>query len=180
MKKSKRSSTWVLAGARRDRQSITKNWLPATQNLINGVMLHETKPVLTGYGLLIELFRSEWPLQNNRVDQVFIAQLRPEAISAWHAHATTTDRLAVAAGTVRVVLYDARPNSITHGLINEFRLSDHRPGTLVVPPQIWHGVQNIGVQTAVLVNTVDTAYQYENPDHWRLSLDSSEIPFFFK
>lgn len=172
--------TWKLAGSKRDRQSITKEWLPCRQNLIDGVALHETKPVLTGYGLLIELFRAEWAPKNYRVDQIFTSQLRPESISAWHAHATTTDRLSVAAGTLRVVLYDARPDSTTHGLINEFRLSDHRPGTLLIPPRVWHGVQNTGVQTAILINAVDTAYQYENPDHWRLASDSPEIPFVFK
>jgi hypothetical protein len=42
------------------------------------------------------------------------------------------------------------------------------------------GMQNISNSCTVLLNLVDRAYQYEQPDHWRLPLDSDQIPYRFK
>jgi len=49
----------------------------------------------------------------------------------------------------------------------------------VVPPRVWHGVENSGTNPAVLINAVNLAYQYEDPDHWRLPSNSPDIPFDF-
>jgi dTDP-4-dehydrorhamnose 3,5-epimerase len=38
---------------------------------------------------------------------------------------------------------------------------------------------NIGDTPGIVVNLPDTAYSYEDPDHWRLPADSSEIPVRF-
>jgi dTDP-4-dehydrorhamnose 3,5-epimerase len=51
---------------------------------------------------------------------------------------------------------------------------------LIIPPGVFHGVQNISSQPAVLLNLVDKAYQYEAPDHWRLPLDTDKIPYRFE
>ena len=168
---------WLLEGARQDRQSITKEWIPFGQKTIDGVVMHEMRPVITGYGYLIEMFRSEWSPENTKVDQVFMSCLSPGAISAWHAHGETVDRLFVASGRARIVLYDGREGSPTYGTLNEFRLGPVRPAVLIVPPRVWHGVQNAGAEPVVLINAVDRAYQYEDPDHWRVAPDSPTIPY---
>lgn len=173
------SESWQLKGSQRDSQSITRDWQPFEQALIDGVVMHQTRAVLTGYGYLVELFRADWPSANAVVDQVFASCLLPGAISAWHAHEFTTDRLSVAQGTLRIALYDGRANSRSLGLVNEFRVSDRRPGLLTIPPKVWHGVMNIGDGPAILVNSVDRAYQYESPDHWRAPADTPEIPYSF-
>ncbi len=74
---------------------------------------------------------------------------------------------------------EQRKNSKTFGLLNEFRLGDACPGLLIVPPCVWHGVHNTSGDEASLVNFVDHAYSYEDPDHWRLAADSPEIPYRF-
>lgn len=99
------------------------------------------------------------------------------AISAWHAHEFTTDRLFVTQGLVRVVLYDAREGSPTRGLLNEFRFGLVRPAIVSVPPRVWHGVQNIADGPSTILNIVDRAYDYDDPDHWRIPHTSTEIPF---
>jgi dTDP-4-dehydrorhamnose 3,5-epimerase len=44
---------------------------------------------------------------------------------------------------------------------------------------VWHGIQNLRQSPAVVLNLVDQAYSYEDPDHWRLPWDSPQIPFRF-
>ncbi len=175
----KGDDAWLVEGARQDAQSITREWLPVGQRMIDGVTLTEARPVITGYGYLVEMFRGEWSAAN-RVDQIFMSSLVPGAVSAWHAHALTTDRFFVVAGFARIVLYDHREDSPTRGVINELRLGSVRPGLLVVPPRVWHGVQCIGPESAIVVNAVDRAYEYDAPDHWRIPPDSGAIPFSFQ
>jgi dTDP-4-dehydrorhamnose 3,5-epimerase len=168
---------WI-EGAVRDRQSITADWMPQ-QELLSGVQVKEVRNV-TGEGkALTEIFRRDWELDAGHVDQVFQVVLEPGRVSAWHTHQWTTDRLFVSRGLIKVALYDARKSSDTCGRINEFRCGVARPALIIVPPGVWHGVQNLAAEPACLINLVDRAYQYEDPDHWRLPWDTPMIPYSF-
>lgn len=169
-------TAWCVEGATRDRQSITADWQLLGQDLIDGVTFREIRPVATGYGHLTEMFRAEWADGNADVGQVFTSTFGAGGVSAWHAHARTTDRLFVAQGMALVVLYDQRPGSPTEGKVNRFRFGAVRPALLTVPPQVWHGVRNTGDTGMILINAVDIAYSYEDPDHWRVPPDSPSIP----
>ena len=141
--------------------------------------LREVKNIPSDRGVVTEIYRRDWKLDEEEVDQAFQVLILPGGISAWHAHQVTTDRLFVSMGLVRIVLYDPRRDSPTYGMVNEFRLGPVRPGLLVVPPKVWHGVQNMGAEAAVVVNLSDRAYRYEDPDHWRLPPGSPEIAYRF-
>jgi dTDP-4-dehydrorhamnose 3,5-epimerase len=171
---------WALEGMRKDDQSITRDWQFVNQRVIDGVRVKEMGTVVTGYGMLTEVYRRDWGLDDAGVDQVFQSLLEPGAISGWHAHGETTDRLFVASGRMRIVLYDSRRSSPTYASVNEFRFGSGRPGLIVIPPQVWHAVENISSAPALLINAVDSAYRYESPDHYRLPLDSNQIPYKFR
>ena len=169
-----------ILGAKQDPQSVTSDW-NSLQDGIEGVRIREMKNVLkSGGDVLCEVFRRDWMLDEGEVDQVFQSLMHPGSISAWHVHRLTTDRLFASHGVLQIVLYDARQNSPTHGHINEFRLGAMRPALLVVPPGVFHGVRNISGEPALLLNLVDQAYRYEDPDHWRLPVDTDQIPYRFE
>jgi dTDP-4-dehydrorhamnose 3,5-epimerase len=125
------------------------------------------------------LFRRDWFDQDAHVDQVFQVLLHARGLSAWHAHAHTTDRLIVSEGYARLVLFDSRPETASRGHVLELLLSARRPQLVVVPPRVWHGVENLGDEPVTVVNLPDRAYQYAEPDHWRLSPDTDQIPYTF-
>ena len=168
----------MIEGSAKDPRSITSDWTPL-QELIDGVKLREVRNVPKENGLLTEVFRADWALDAGGVGQVFQVVLAPGGLSAWHAHQFTTDRLFASHGLVKVVLFDARTRSPTHGRLNEFRVGLLRPTLIVVPPGVWHGVQNISREPGCLLNMPDRAYSYDDPDHWRLPPDSPEIPYSF-
>jgi dTDP-4-dehydrorhamnose 3,5-epimerase len=171
------TSQQEIAGTKAER-SVTSDWTPL-QTLIDGVRIKEIRNVPKKAGILTEIYRRDWDLDNRVVDQAFQALLYPGGLSAWHTHRLTTDRLFVTTGMLRIVLYDDRSDSPTRGLINEFRIGSARPGIVVVPPRVWHGVQNYGPEPAILLNLVDRAYDYDDPDHWSLPPDSELIPYQF-
>ena len=171
------SSDWELPGSRRDAQSVTADWQRIDRKLIDGVSWLEMKNVLREGGHLTEVYRADWKLDDASVEQVFQTRFAAGGISAWHAHAHTRDRLFVAFGTMRIVLYDARADSPSFGRVNEFQLGTLRPGVVSIPPRVWHGVENLSDEPALLLNLVDRAYRYEQPDHYRLPPDSDQIPY---
>ena len=173
------SDGWLLPNAAKDGQTITARWTPSDMHLIDGVGVREVLNVPKRHGYLTEVARAEWLGGNARIDQVFQVVLEPRGISAWHAHRDTTDRLFVSRGLVRIALYDMRDGSPTRGMINEFRFGTIRPALVIVPPRVWHGIQNVGADEATVLNLVDRAYDYEDPDHWRLPHPAAEIPFAF-
>ena len=164
----------MLKGAHRDPQLITSTWHKA-QRLIEGVGVREVLHVPGERGTLTELFRSEW--DPGPVAQVFHIEMRAHSISAWHCHLTAMDRLFALTGALKIVLFDARETSATHGTINEFTVGTARPTLLVVPPAVWHGVQNLDAAPSSIVNMPSHAYDYEAPDHYRLPMDTPEIPY---
>jgi len=173
------SKTGYINGSKKDKQSITADWM-GLQKFIEGVQIREVKNVCKRQGgVLTELFRQDWGLDSGVVEQIFQNILQPGEYSGWHAHQFTTDRIFVNCGHMRIGLYDARAESPSFNLVNEFYIGMDRPALLIVPPGVWHAVHNNTSEAAALINMVDRAYQYEDPDHWRLPIDTPEIPYKF-
>jgi dTDP-4-dehydrorhamnose 3,5-epimerase len=168
---------WLVPGAKRRTQSVTSDWEFVNQPLIDGVVVQEVRHVPTSYGYLTEMYREDWATDDGGVGQVFQSVIGPGGISAWHVHSSATDRLFVTHGRMLIVLYDIRPDSPTNGLVNEFRLGTVRPGLVVVPPHVWHGVKNVGWEPSTLVNVVSEAYAYTDPDHYAVPPESPHIPY---
>jgi dTDP-4-dehydrorhamnose 3,5-epimerase len=173
-----RTPSEFLLGSKRDAPSVTSDW-QVLREAIADVEVREVKNVLKDNGYLTEVWREDWKLQPSGVAQVFQALIEPRGISAWHVHRQATDRLFATHGRLKIVLYDARPDSESTGRINVFLCGPARPMLIVVPPGVWHGVQNVGASPALLLNLPDRAYAYEAPDHWRLPPDTDQIPYSF-
>lgn len=109
--------------------------------------------------------------------QIYQSRLFPGALGAWSCHQKGIDRLFVNQGLLKLVLYDGRAGSPTSGLINELHVGDARPAFIVLPAGVWHGLQNLGATDALLLNFPTRAYDYEDPDHYRLPFDTPEIPY---
>jgi dTDP-4-dehydrorhamnose 3,5-epimerase len=166
----------MFASAKKDAQQITNEW-QKLQQTIEGVAVREVLHVPRSHGIITEIYRPEWDPTERPVVQVYQSRLFPGAIGAWSCHAKSIDRLFVNSGLLKVVLFDGREDSPTSGMINEVYAGDARPTFLVIPIGVWHGLQNIGATDALVLNFPTSAYDYEDPDHYRLPLDAPEIPY---
>lgn len=166
----------MIEAAKKDRQLISDDW-HLLQETIQGVKLKEVLHVPRDHGVITEIFRPEWDPGGMPIVHVYQSRLFPGAIGAWSCHTRTVDRLFVNSGNVKVVLYDGREESSTYGRINELYLGDARPGFLVIPIGVWHGLQNLGSADALVLNLPTQGYDYKDPDHWRLPFDTGEIPY---
>jgi dTDP-4-dehydrorhamnose 3,5-epimerase len=98
-------------------------------------------------------------------------------IKGWHYHRKQTDHFTVVKGMAKVVLYDGREDSPTHGEINEFFMGDMNQILLKIPPLVMHGFKAIGTELAYVINCPTEVYNYEQPDEYRLPYDTTEIPY---
>jgi dTDP-4-dehydrorhamnose 3,5-epimerase len=166
----------MLPGAQKDGQQISEDW-QKTVKAIDGVSVREVRHVPRDHGVITEIFRPEWDPTGLPVVHIYQSRLYPGALGAWSCHQRSTDRLFVNQGQLKIVLFDGREDSKTRGLLMELYAGDARPSLIVVPPGIWHGLQNLGSTDALIVNFPTEAYDYKDPDHYRLAYDTPEIPY---
>jgi dTDP-4-dehydrorhamnose 3,5-epimerase len=166
----------MLDRAVKDGQSVTPDWEKLGAE-IDGVTTREVRHVLRDHGVITENYRTEWDPTGLPVVHVYQSRLFPGAIGAWSCHAKTIDRLFINQGHVKIVLFDGREGSRTAGKLMELHVGDARPTFLVIPTGVWHGLQNLAASDALMLNFPSNAYDYEDPDHYRLPWDTTDIPY---
>jgi len=159
----------MFPAARKDDPLVTKAW-QFIQQPIEGVSFHEVLHVPRDHGVITETYRPEWDPSGLPLVQVYQSRLYPGAIGAWSCHARTVDRLFVNHGHLKIVLYDGREEGPTHGRIMELHAGDARPTFLHIPI-------GVGPTDALMLNYPSRAYDYEDPDHFRLPWNATEIPY---
>jgi dTDP-4-dehydrorhamnose 3,5-epimerase len=161
----------------RDRQSVTPDGR-RIEPIIAGV---QVRPAVTqdDRGTLCEIFDPRWGFDDGPLVYVYQTTIRPRKIKGWVVHQDQDDRLFFSSGSVRVVLYDARPESPTYEMINERYFSAHNRGLLRIPCGVYHAIENIGETDVLFLNLPTRPYEHENPDKYRLPLDTSVIPYRF-
>jgi dTDP-4-dehydrorhamnose 3,5-epimerase len=130
-------------------------------------------------GTLTEIFNPTWDLSDEPLVYVYQVTIRPGQVKGFVLHKTYSDRLFFSQGTVKVVLYDDREESPTRGRVNELFFSEESRGHLVIPPNLWHAVQNVGSTDALFVNCPTKPYNHKDPDKWALPKDNDVVPYSF-
>jgi len=144
--------------------------------LIDGVKVKQLKPHCDERGRLMELFRTDWP-EFIKFGQAYITTAYPGVVKGWHYHKLQTDSFICIKGMMKVVLYDARPDSKTKGEINEFFIGVHNPMIVQIPALVYHGFKCISDEEAIIINIPTELYNYKEPDEYRLPADTNEIPY---
>jgi dTDP-4-dehydrorhamnose 3,5-epimerase len=169
----------MLQGAIKDQQLVNSEWQDVRGG-IEGVITREVLHVPRDHGVITELYRADWDPTGLPVVHIYQSRLFPGAIGAWSCHMKSIDRLFCNQGHLKVVLFDGREQSTTYKQVREIFVGDARPTFIILPKGIWHGLQNLGTTDALVLNYPTHAYDYEDPDHWRLPFDSDEIPYTWR
>ena len=144
--------------------------------LIDGVTVKRLKVIPDERGFLMEMLRSDDDMFTE-FGQVYLSVAYPGVVKGWHYHKLQTDYFTVVKGMLKVVLYDRREGSPTHGEINEFFMGEKNPILISIPPGVVHGVKAIGGGAGYLVNCPNRTYNYDEPDEYRVDPHSGEIPY---
>ncbi len=130
-------------------------------------------------GSVTELYDPRWAWHQEPLVFSYLFTIRPGMIKGWGLHKLHEDRYFVVRGEMEVVMYDPRPESSTFGKISKICLSAARPQLLNVPRNVWHADRNLGTEDLMVVNFPTIQYDHNNPDKYRLPLDTDQIPYSF-
>lgn len=144
--------------------------------MIDGVQVRRLRLIPDERGFLLEMMRSDWQ-EFEKFGQVYVTAVYPGAVKAWHYHKLQTDHFVCIQGMAKVVLYDAREGSSTHGEVNEFFMGPLNPILLRIPKGVYHGFKGISQEMALIVNVPTELYKYDQPDEYRLPAHTDEIPY---
>ena len=144
--------------------------------MIEGVKTKKLKLVPDERGWLMEILRNDDEVFQN-FGQVYLTTAYPGVVKAWHYHKKQTDNFTCIKGMMKVALYDDRAGSKTCGEINEFFVGDQNPLLISVPPLVHHGFKAVGDGTAYFLSVPTLAYNYKEPDEFRLPPDTDKIPY---
>ena len=147
-----------------------------TMELIDGVQVKPLKPIPDERGLLMELLRSDEPMFE-RFGQIYVTICKPRIVKGWHYHKLQTDHFVCLQGKAKVVLYDGREKSKTKGKINEFIIGWHNPLMVKIPTYVYHGFTAADDKEAMILNIPTEVYRYKDPDEYRASPFTNEIPY---
>ncbi len=144
--------------------------------MIDGVVVKELKVIPDERGRLMEMLRADDDLFV-KFGQAYLTTGYPGVVKAWHYHKKQWDNFTAVHGMFKVVLYDGRTDSPTHGEVNEFFMGVHRPILLRIPPGVMHGFKCISDSEGIIINMPTETYNYDNPDEHRLPAHTSDIPY---
>lgn len=162
-----------------DKQTVTPEG-KSVQHLIAGVVIQSSVTHVDDRGTLCEIYSPHRPPHPAPLVYVYQFTIRPGKIKGWHVHHLHDDRIFISQGQVKVVLYDSRIDSQTHGMINEIYRSDLDRTIMVIPAFVFHAHENVGSTDALFISMPTRPYQHDNPDVHRLPLDTDQIPYRFE
>ena len=164
---------------KQDRQTVDAQGSPVAP-LPVGVTFRDVVTHSDERGFVVEMFDPRWGWHQDPLVFSYVFTIRPGWTKGWGMHKLHEDRYFILFGELEVVLYDARSDSPTRGLVAKTVLSEYRRRLVNIPAGIWHADRNIGTKDAVLVNFPTIPYDHTNPDKYRLPLDTDEIPYRFE
>jgi dTDP-4-dehydrorhamnose 3,5-epimerase len=146
------------------------------KELIHDVIVKKLAVHADERGRLMEMLRCDDELFV-KFGQAYLTTAYPGVVKAWHYHKRQVDHFVVVFGMMKVVLYDARENSPTKGLVNEFFMGVHNQVLLQIPAGVYHGFKCISDTEALVINIPTELYNYSEPDEYRIPAHSTEIPY---
>jgi dTDP-4-dehydrorhamnose 3,5-epimerase len=144
---------------------------------IDGVMVRRIPGHHDSRGALFPFLDGADPFWREPIAYGYLYTVAPGRIKGWGMHRRQADRYFVAAGDLRVVLYDDREGSPDRGNFCEFYFTVNHHGLIYIPPGVWHATQNFGRTLARVVNLPTARYDPASPDKYRIDPHSGQIPF---
>ncbi|WP_319245445.1 dTDP-4-dehydrorhamnose 3,5-epimerase family protein [uncultured Propionivibrio sp.] len=119
--------------------------------MIDGVIVTPLRRIVDERGSVMHMLRNDAP-HFSGFGEIYFSTVHPGAIKGWHIHHKMVLNYAVPQGRIKFVLFDDRPDSPTHGELQELFIGEDNYSLVTVPPLVWNGFKGIGRETAIVAN----------------------------
>ena len=119
--------------------------------MIDGVRVVPLRQIPDERGKVMHMLRNDAE-HFTGFGEIYFSCIYPGVVKAWHIHKRMTLNYAVPHGNIKLVLYDARPESPTKGEVQEIFLGPDNYCLVTIPPMVWNGFKGIGTRMAIVAN----------------------------
>ncbi|MPZ48192.1 MAG: dTDP-4-dehydrorhamnose 3,5-epimerase [Dehalococcoidia bacterium] len=142
--------------------------------MIDGVEITPLRKIPDERGYVMQMLRADSPAFRG-IGEVYFSAVYPSVVKGWHRHLTNTLSYTAIKGMVKVVLYDERPKSPTHGELLELFVGDQDYKLVTVPPGVWNGFKGMSAPEAIVA--VCMTNPYDPAEIERLDPFANQIPY---
>jgi len=118
---------------------------------IDGVRIHPLRRIQDERGAVMHMLRAD-DAHFAGFGEIYFSVIYPGVIKGWHLQARMVINYAVVVGNIKLVLYDQRPESPTHGRIQEIVFGQINYQLVQVPAGVVNGFTAVGDERAVVAN----------------------------
>ena len=142
--------------------------------MIDGVVVSPRRIIPDDRGQVLHVLKATDP-EFEKFGEVYFSTVFPGVVKGWHLHREMIINYAVPIGSIKLVLYDDRKGSRTHGQLDELYLGRDNYCLVKVPPGVWNGFKGLGVEPALVVNCA--SIPHDPNEISRLDPHDSHIPY---
>ena len=142
--------------------------------MIEGVKIVPLRQIVDERGKIMHMLKRT---DEHFIDfgEIYFSCAWPGTVKAWHIHQTMTINNAVISGRAKLVMYDMREGSSTHGELQEVFFGEDNYVLVQVPPGIANGYKAYGDKMVILANAATEPH--DPSEMLRLDPSTSEIPY---
>lgn len=141
--------------------------------MIEGVEVIPLRRIPDERGCISHMLRNDAP-HFTRFGEIYFSSVYEGAVKGWHIHKRMTLNYAVPVGMIKMVLFDDRPGSPTHGALMELFVGEQNYALVRVPPMVWNGFKGVS-PVALVANCSDIPHEADEID--RLDPHRNHIPY---
>lgn len=118
---------------------------------IEGVEVLPLRKIVDERGMVMHMLKNTDP-HFQEFGEIYFSCGYPGVVKAWHIHKEMTLNNCCVVGMIKLVLYDGREGSSTHGELMELFIGEDNYCLVKIPLGITNGYKAFGTQMAVLAN----------------------------
>lgn len=145
--------------------------------MIDGVEIFPLKRLQDERGMVMHMLRSD-DAHFQGFGEIYFSVIYPGIIKGWHVHSRMIINYAVLVGNIKLVLYDQRGGSRTHGKLQEIVFGQINYQLVRVPPGVVNGFTAVGGETAIVANAA--SIPHDPAEITRIDPFTPTIPYDWK
>ena len=118
--------------------------------MIEGVTVTPLKKIVDERGMIMHMLKRTDPTFKE-FGEIYFSCGYPGAIKAWHIHKEMTLNDCCLVGMIKLVIYDCRKDSPTHGELMELFIGESNYCVVQIPPGVANGYKTYGDKMSIVV-----------------------------
>ncbi len=141
---------------------------------VAGVEIRPLAVIADERGAVLHMLRADAP-HFQQFGEIYFSLVNPGCVKAWHRHRDMALNYAVPQGRIRLVVYDDRDGSPTHGAVMDIETGQGSYSLITIPPGTWSGFAAMGAVPALVANCATLPHDPHEID--RRAADDPAIPY---